>query len=293
MTARVVIVTGAGKGLGRAYAHALARDRARVVVNNRRHAGETDADTSAARVVAEIRAEGGEAVASHADVTDPASGAAMVAQALESFGRIDAVVANAGVGGGVTFHKMGLDEFKRVFDVGFAGHLHLIHAAWPVMRAQRHGRIVATTSSAGLHGEHGMSAYAASKAAVIGLVRALALEGETHDIRVNAIAPYATTQMTESWLEPAIAARLAPERVAPMVAWLASAECGVSGEVIVGGGGGWRRAGAAESRTIRGDPSTVAAAGAIAYTLVGEPTTTRYARATASFERLIAESARA
>lgn len=146
---RVAIITGAGKGLGRAYAMLFAARGAAVVVNNRRHPGEADAETSAAMTVAAIQAAGGRAAANYADVTDPGSGEAMVRQALATFGRLDIVVANAAINRMGSFHKQGLDEFRQVFDAGFLGHLHLFHAAWPVLRAAGYGRVVATTSSAG------------------------------------------------------------------------------------------------------------------------------------------------
>jgi NAD(P)-dependent dehydrogenase (short-subunit alcohol dehydrogenase family) len=174
---RCAIVTGAGKGLGRAYALHLAARGARVLVNNRRHPGEDDDQTSAAQTVAAIRAAGGTAVANWSDVTDPASGSAMVTQAHDQLGGLHIVVANAGVDNPTAFHKQSMAEFRAIFDTSFFGNLHLAHAAWPHLLEQGHGRMVLTASSAGLHANHGQSAYSAAKSAVIGLVRALAIEG--------------------------------------------------------------------------------------------------------------------
>jgi NAD(P)-dependent dehydrogenase (short-subunit alcohol dehydrogenase family) len=244
---RTAIVTGAGKGLGRAYALHLAREGARVLVNNRRHAGESDADTSAHQTVEDIRAAGGTAIANWCDVTDPDSGQAMVEQARSSFGRLDIVVANAGIDRASTFAKQTMADFRAIFDTGFFGNLHLVHAAWPCLVDQDYGRVVLTTSSAGLYGNFGQAAYSAAKAAVVGLVRALALEGQHHGVRINAIAPYGYSRMTAPYLPPEMATAFDTQRVAPLVGWLASAGCDVSGEVLVCGAGLARRAGVGET----------------------------------------------
>ncbi len=244
---RVVIVTGAGGGLGRAYALDLAARGLRVVVNNRRRDVDAAGQGSAQRVVREILAAGGEAIANEADVCDSSSGTAMVAQALATWGRLDAVVANAGVDQHQAFHKISVDEFRRIFDVNFFGSLYLAHAAYAHMRANRHGRIVVSTSSAGLHGLHGLSAYAASKAALIGLMRSVAAEGQSHDVLCNAVAPYAATRMTEAHGDAAFAARMRPEHVAPLVALLVNEQCRVTGQTIVAGGGGFRAAAMVEA----------------------------------------------
>lgn len=265
LAGRAVIVTGAGKGLGRAYAVELARRGAAVVVNNRRHPGESDEGTSAMQVVAEIRAAGGRAEANWDDVCDPASGTRMVAQALDAFGRLDAVVANAAVGTVTPFAKTSIEDFRAVFDPGFFGNLYLAHAAWPHLRGRRHGRIVLTASSAGLYGVHGMAAYSASKAAVIGLMRALSIEGRSADVLVNVIAPYGYSQMTSPWMSEEQARLFAPSEVAPLVAWLASPACGVSGEIFLSGAGSVRRAAALESDSAVLDPANPAATIAALY----------------------------
>jgi NAD(P)-dependent dehydrogenase (short-subunit alcohol dehydrogenase family) len=244
---RVVIVTGAGGGLGRAYALDLAARGLRVVVNNRRRDVDAAGQGSAQRVVREILAAGGEAIASEADVCDSTSGAALVAQALASWGRLDAVVANAGIDQHQAFHKISIDEFRAIFDVNFFGSLYLLHAAYAHMRANGHGRIVVSTSSAGLHGLHGLTAYAASKAALIGLMRSIAGEGQSHDVLCNAVAPYAATRMTAAHGDAAFAARMRPEHVAPLVALLVSEQCRVTGQTIVAGGGGFRAAAMVEA----------------------------------------------
>lgn len=240
LSGRVAIVTGAGKGLGRTYALDLARAGAAVVVNNRRHPGEADEDTSAARTVAEIVAAGGKAVADWSAVQDEDSGQNMVARAIDSFGRLDIVVANAAAPQACSFHKLSLAEFRSVFDVGFLGTLHLVHAAWPILREQGHGRIIMTSSSAGRYGQHGMSAYGASKSAVDSLVRTLAAEGTSKGVMVNGVSPYAHTPMTARHITGEMAEAFVPERVSPLVAWLASEDCTISGSILVAGGGRFR-----------------------------------------------------
>ncbi|MCX8499096.1 MAG: SDR family NAD(P)-dependent oxidoreductase, partial [Caulobacteraceae bacterium] len=191
---RVAIVTGAGKGLGRAYALALAATGVAVVVNNRWT--DRSQPSSAASVVEEIGAAGGLAVASLEAAEAPDAGAAMVALALEHFGRLDAVVANAGIASPTRFHRETPQAFRALMDINFYGTLSLIEAAWPILSAAPAGRVIVSASSAGLHGGHGLVSYSASKAALIGLVRSLAIEGKTRHLLVNAIAPYAATAMT-------------------------------------------------------------------------------------------------
>ena len=250
---RVAIITGAGKGLGRAYALELAARGAKVLVNNRRHAGEADAQTSAQQVVDAITAAGGVALANFDAVDAAGSGQNMVQQALAAFGRLDVVVANAALSQAATFHKQSVDEFLAIFNVGFRGTLDLLHAAWPHLRSQKYGRVVVTTSSAGRYGNHGLGAYAASKGAIEMLMRSLAAEGIGSNIRVNAISPYAATQMTEAYLSADLARQLQPAAVAPMVAWLCSEACNVNGEVIVAAGGRYRRAYSVETHSAAGD----------------------------------------
>ncbi len=245
---RVVIVTGAGKGLGRAYALDLAARGASVVVNNRWT--DRDQPSSAEAVAAEICDGGGRAVANFAPAEDPDSGTVLVAQALAAFGRLDAVVSNAGVPETLRLHRQTPEGFRRIFDINFFGALHLVQAAWPALCAAPAGRIVVSASSAGLHGGDGMAAYASSKAALIGLVRGLAVEGRARDVMINAIAPYAVTAMTQQHLGPGLAERMDPAAVAPLVSWLVSKACDVSGQTLVCGGGRLRAAFAVEGAPV-------------------------------------------
>ena len=246
---RVAIVTGAGKGLGRAYALYLAQRGARVLVNNRRRTDSTER-ASADEVVEAIRMAGGEAVANYDSVEDPLAGERMVQQALDVWGRIDVLVNNAGVDQHCTFHKVSLDQFRQIFDINFLGTLYVTHAAYARMREAGYGRIVVSTSAAGLHGLHGLSAYAASKAALIGLMRTLAAEGRGRNVLTNAIAPFAATPMTtrQGAMPEAFKATMQPALIAPMVALLVSERSTLNGEVIVAGKGAFRRAATMEGR---------------------------------------------
>lgn len=255
---RVAIVTGAGKGLGRAYALDLAARGVAVVVNNRWT--DRSQPSSAQAVAAEIVAAGGRAVANFDPAEDPATGRKLVDQAVAEFGRLDAVISNAGVPETKRLHRQTAEGFRRIFDINFFGAFHLVQAAWPVLSEAPAGRIVVSASSAGLHGGDGMAAYASSKAALIGLVRGLAVEGRARNLMVNAIAPYALTAMTETWVTPAQAERMEPAAVAPVVAWLVSEACDVSGQVLVAGGGRLRAAFAVEGAPVAAEEGRVGAA---------------------------------
>jgi len=232
---KTFIVTGGGKGLGRAYSRHLARLGANVVVNNRSHAGESV--SSAERVVAEITAAGGQAVAEHSSAEDLASGERMLACALDTFGRLDGLVANAGVSEGTSFHKQDLAAFRNVIEINLMGTVNVVHPVFRHFYQQGKGSIIVSTSVAGLYGEHGLPAYSTSKAGLLGLMRSLSKEGARHQVRVNALAPYASTQMTEENLNPSMRERMNPEQVAPVVAWLLNEQCELNGEVIIAGGG--------------------------------------------------------
>jgi NAD(P)-dependent dehydrogenase (short-subunit alcohol dehydrogenase family) len=249
---RVAIITGAGKGLGRAFALEMAASGAALVINNRW--ADKNQPSSADAVVDEIRAMGGKAVASHVSVQDPAAGEALVAQALAAFGRLDAVVSNAGVPEAHAFRKRTLEDFREIFDINFFGSFYLVHAAWRVLYDQKYGRIVMNASSAGLHANPGMAAYSASKAAVIGLARSLGQEGERRNLRVNAIAPYAATAMTTPFLDKSQSETMAPEHAAPLAAWLASDACDVSAQTFVVGLGRLAAASAAEGPVLALEP---------------------------------------
>jgi NAD(P)-dependent dehydrogenase (short-subunit alcohol dehydrogenase family) len=236
---KVVVITGAGKGLGRAYALELAKHGAAIVVNNRWK--DHSQPSSAAAVCEEIRKNGGTAVVSHHAVEQETAGEDLVTLALKEFGQLDAMIANAGVPEAMTFGRMSLADFRAVFDVNFFGTLHVVHAAWKHFLTQKSGRVVVSTSAAGLHSNKGMPAYSSSKAALIGLMKALALEGESAGVRINAIAPYAATAMTEAYITPDLAQRMQPDAVAPLVAWLASPACDITGQTLLAGAGRTRR----------------------------------------------------
>ena len=245
--ARVALVTGAGTGLGRAYALRLAADGLRVIVNNRRREVDDHGRGSADRVVEEITAAGGTAVADYEDVCADGAGQRMVDRALERFGRLDALVNNAGVDQHAAFHKIDLAAFRAIFEVNFMGTVEVTHAAWRQMRGAGHGRVIVSASSAGLHGLHGLSAYASSKAALIALARSLAAEGASRDLFCNAIAPYAATRMTGSHVSAEDRVAMAPELVAPLVSALVSEHSRINGQVLVVGHGWARRAASVEA----------------------------------------------
>ena len=208
LSQRVAIVTGAGRGLGRAHALALARSGARVVVND------LDA-ASADQVCEEIIRSGGEALGSTANVQHFGEVEAMAALALRRWGRVDILVNNAGILRDRTFAKLDLADFRLVLDVHVMGSVNCTKAVWSHMKERGYGRVIFTTSSSGLYGNFGQSAYSAAKMALVGLMQTLALEGERYGIRVNCLAPSAATGMTEGILPPQALARLTPQRVSP------------------------------------------------------------------------------
>jgi NAD(P)-dependent dehydrogenase (short-subunit alcohol dehydrogenase family) len=220
---RVAIVTGAGGGLGRQHALALAARGCKVVVNDLGGAvdGSGGSATAAQKVVDEIRAAGGEAIANGASVTDFEAVQAMVKQAVDTWGRIDILVNNAGILRDKSFAKMELADFRLVVDVHLMGAVHCCKAAWPHMQQQKYGRIVMTTSSSGLYGNFGQSNYGAAKMALVGLMQTLSLEGEKHGIRVNCLAPTAATRMTEDIFPPDMLEQFGPENVVPAMLVLA------------------------------------------------------------------------
>jgi NAD(P)-dependent dehydrogenase (short-subunit alcohol dehydrogenase family) len=214
---RVAIVTGAGGGLGRQHALALGARGAKVVVNDLGGTldGQGGTPLAAQTVVDEIRAAGGQAIASGASVTDASAVRAMVDAAIAAWGRIDILVNNAGILRDKSFAKMTLDDFRLVLDVHLMGAVHCCKAVWEPMRAQGYGRIVMTTSSSGLYGNFGQANYGAAKMALVGLMQTLAIEGAKHDIRVNCLAPTAATRMTENLMPEAVLKLLQPEAVTP------------------------------------------------------------------------------
>ena len=240
---RVAIVTGAGGGLGRQHALALAARGARVVVNDLGGArdGSGGSVSAAEAVVAEIRAAGGEAIANGASVTDVAAVQAMVQQAIDTWGRVDVLVNNAGILRDKSFAKMDLADFRLVMDVHLMGAVHCTKAVWPFMTEQKYGRIVMTTSSSGLYGNFGQSNYGAAKMALVGLMQTLSLEGAKHDIRVNCLAPTAATRMTEDLMPQAVLDALKPEAVVPAMLVLASQDA-PNRTILCAGAGGFEAA---------------------------------------------------
>ncbi|HVE53393.1 MAG TPA: SDR family NAD(P)-dependent oxidoreductase [Ramlibacter sp.] len=236
---RVAIVTGAGGGLGRQHALALAARGARVVVNDLGGAvdGSGGSVGAAQKVVDEIRAAGGDAIANGASVTDFAAVEAMVQQAIDAWGRVDVLVSNAGILRDKSFGKMDLADFRLVLDVHLMGAVHCCKALWPVMVQQKYGRVVLTTSSSGLYGNFGQANYGAAKMALVGLMQTLALEGMKHDIRVNCLAPTAMTRMTEALFPADMREQFGPAAVVPAMLALASQEAPTRTTLCAGAGG--------------------------------------------------------
>jgi NAD(P)-dependent dehydrogenase (short-subunit alcohol dehydrogenase family) len=235
---KVAIITGAGGGLGRQHALLLASRGALVVVNDLGGSVDgTGADASAAqKVVDEIKAAGGEAVADHNSVATVDGGAAIVQTALDTFGRVDIVINNAGILRDKSFHNQTPDLVDSVFDVHLKGAFNVTRPAFVKMREQGYGRIVNTSSSAGIFGNFGQTNYGAAKMGLVGFSNVLAIEGAKYNIRANSIAPLAFTRMTEDLLGP-VGEKLGPEFVAPLVTYLVHESCEVTGRVFSVGGG--------------------------------------------------------
>jgi NAD(P)-dependent dehydrogenase (short-subunit alcohol dehydrogenase family) len=234
----VAIVTGAGGGLGRQHALELARRGAKVVVNDLGGAvdGSGGSSEAAQKVVAEIKAAGGEAMADGASVTDDAGVANLVKTTMDAWGRIDILIANAGILRDKSFSKMELADFQVVMDVHLMGTVKPTKAVWEIMKAQNFGRIVVTTSSTGLYGNFGQANYGAAKLSLVGFMNTIKIEGQKNNVHINAIAPVAATRMTESILPPQIAERLKPEYVTPGVVYLVSDEA-PTGVILTAGAG--------------------------------------------------------
>jgi NAD(P)-dependent dehydrogenase (short-subunit alcohol dehydrogenase family) len=222
---RVAVVTGAGRGLGRAYALLLAARGAKVVVN--------DVDDEPARdVAAEINAAGGEAIPWVESVTTPAGGEAIIGAAVEGFGRIDVLVHNAGNVRRAPLREMTYEDFDAVVDVHLRGAFHVVRPAFPVMCDAGYGRIVLTSSIGGLYGNREVVNYAVAKAGVIGLSNVAAIEGAAHGVMSNVIVPAAVTRMAEG-IDTSAYPPMGPELVAPAVAWLAHESCSITGEMLI------------------------------------------------------------
>lgn len=248
---QVAVITGAGRGLGRQYALALSARGAKVVVNNR--TGTVPGEDPASDVVEAIRDAGGEATVNHEDVAAPQAGGAMVDAALQTYGRLDIVVSNAGpqsVQG--PFLETTLESLEEMLDAHVRGTYGLLHAAWPHLVGQDYGRVITTGSASGFYGQPGAVEYSAAKGAIIGLTRALAHESEGTGVRVNLLSPAGMTGPNERldvpeeqkallrlWLDPAL--------VAPAVLWLAHASCPFNGRLFSAGGGHMGRIAIGES----------------------------------------------
>jgi NAD(P)-dependent dehydrogenase (short-subunit alcohol dehydrogenase family) len=235
---RVAIVTGAGGGLGRCHALELARRGARVVVNDLGGAmdGTGGSSEAAQNVVAEIRAMGGEAVANGGSVSDRQGAASMVKAAMDAFGRVDILINNAGILRDKTFSTMEIADFEIVLDVHLMGAVNVTKAVWPIMREQKYGRIVMTTSPSGLYGNFGQTNYGAAKLGLIGFMNTLKIEGAKDNIHTNAIAPVAATRMTENLMSEAALKALAPELITPGVVYLCT-EDAPNGVILQAQGG--------------------------------------------------------
>ncbi|WP_137888697.1 SDR family oxidoreductase [Pseudomonas sp. 2FE] len=233
---KVVIVTGAGGGLGRAHALLFAKHGAKVLVNDLGGSthGEGASASAADRVVAEIREAGGTAVANHDSVTD---GEKIVQHALDAFGRLDVVVNNAGILRDKTFHKMEDADWDLVYKVHVEGAYKVTRAAWPHLREQNYGRVIFTASTSGIYGNFGQSNYGMAKLGLYGLTRTLAIEGRKNNILVNAIAPTGGTRMTEGLIPQQVFEQLKPELVSPLVVYLGSENCQETAGLFEVGGG--------------------------------------------------------
>jgi NAD(P)-dependent dehydrogenase (short-subunit alcohol dehydrogenase family) len=236
---RVAIVTGAGQGLGRQHALELAARGAKVVVNDLGGAldGSGASAGPAASVVEEIKKNGGEAVANNDNVATAEGAQAIVRTALDTYGKIDIVVNNAGILRDKSFKNMAPEEFDQVIAVHLRGSFLVTHAAWPHLREQAYGRVVMTSSPAGLFGNFGQANYSSAKMGLVGLTKTLAAEGAKYNIKVNAIAPIAWTRMTEEMFPPEYKDKLSVELVTPVVAWLVHESNEGTGETYSVGGG--------------------------------------------------------
>jgi NAD(P)-dependent dehydrogenase (short-subunit alcohol dehydrogenase family) len=241
---QVALVTGAGGGLGRAYALDLAKRGAKVVVNDLGgdpH-GQGEDRAAAVKVVDEIKAAGGEATPNFDSVASYDGGFNMVKTAIDAYGRLDVVICNAGILRDVAFHNMSEDDWDKVFAVHVKGSFTVLRAAWPVFRQQSYGRVVLTSSTSGIYGQFGQANYGAAKTAMLGLMNVLKQEGLKYNVMVNTIAPVAGTRLTATVMPQEMLDRLKPEYVVPAVTYLVSKDCTDSGLIIEAGAGNFNRA---------------------------------------------------
>ncbi|MFC5749899.1 SDR family NAD(P)-dependent oxidoreductase [Actinomadura rugatobispora] len=259
---RVAVITGAGRGLGRAYALLLGSKGAKVVVNDPGGALRGDGDDAgpADEVVREIKAAGGEAVACTESVATPEGGQAIVQTALDHYGRIDVLVHNAGNVRAGSLRELSYEDFEAVVDVHLRGAFHVVRPAFPLMCEAGYGRVVLTSSIGGLYGNHGVANYGVAKAGVIGLSNVAALEGAEHGVKCNVIVPAAVTRMAEG-IDISAYPPMGPELVAPVVGWLAHESCSITGEMLVSIAGRVARAFVAESPGVYRPSWTIAEVG--------------------------------
>ena len=254
---RVAIVTGAGAGLGEQHAKLLASRGAKVVVNDPGGAvdGRGTAAAVADKVVAEIKAAGGEAVANYDSVATWDGAQNIIKTAMDSWGRVDILVNNAGILRDKSFNNMDMEDFEFVMQVHLMGTVYCTKAAWQIMRSQRYGRVVVTSSGSGTVGNFGQANYGAAKMAVNGFINVLRHEGQNYNIKLNAISPSARTRMTESLIPPEVSEWMKPELVSPAVAYMCSEQCEFSGEIIGGNAGHFRRVKYVETAGVFYDPA--------------------------------------
>ncbi|RJP94967.1 MAG: SDR family NAD(P)-dependent oxidoreductase [Desulfobacteraceae bacterium] len=242
---QVAVITGAGGGLGRVYALELAKRGAKIVVNDlgsARDGSGGGSATPAQKVVDEIKAAGGEAVANYDSVSTPEGGENIVKAALEAFGKVDILINNAGILRDKSFTKMDPENWRTVLDVHLNGAYHVSRPAFKVMREKGYGRIVMTTSAAGLYGNFGQTNYSSAKMGLVGLMNAMKLEGKKYNINVNTVAPLAASRLTEDILPPELFEKMKPEFVSPLVVYLCSTKCAVTGNIYNAGMGFFNRA---------------------------------------------------
>ena len=230
---RTVAITGAGKGLGAAYAKYLACNGMNVLVNNRIHKNQK---SSAEQIVEEIRNMGGNASANHSSIEDPNSGKEILEQCLDEFGSFDYLINNAGIAEGKTFHQTTLQDFNEIISINFTGAVNVSHACFQHMYENDFGSILFTTSGAGLFGQHGMPAYSSSKAGLIGLAHSLHLEAKTKNLNINVLSPFAFTNMTKNFLTTSQKQQFTTDKVTPIVKFLLESQR-ISGNIFIAGGG--------------------------------------------------------
>jgi len=258
LSGNVAIVSGGGRGLGRAYALDLARHGAKVVVadNGCDLTGRGDDPAPAEEVAAAIKAAGGEAIAACEDVGSDEGAYNTIRRAVDTWGRVDAIVCNAGMLRDAALHNLNETDWDAVLRTHLKGCYALMHHAWPVFRQQAYGRVVLATSSAGLYGNFGQSNYGAAKAGMVGLMNVAKLEGAKYNVMVNIIAPLAATRMTMSLMSEERQALTRPELVAPAVTYLASPQCLESGIIIEAGGGAFNRCSFVKTPGVTVDPAS-------------------------------------